>query len=294
MRWNTVVVAVDASPAGGLAAQCGRAVAAAAGVPCHLVHAVREPSGLARVPRDSGRHQSLTEGLIASARRTVGDVVRAAVPDAVASLEIRIGNPSWILAQVVRERGAGLLVLGGKHHSAPARWFGGSTAHHAVRTIDVPLLIAATPATTFTRILVATDLSDAAPTTVRAARDVAALFNATVQALHVVEPLPSIPDVGIEPDECAHLEVAEAETKASLAALGVDDSIEAIVQCGAPARTIADHAADWPADLVVVGSHGKGWIDRVLLGSTTERLLNRLPCSLLVIPVHGAAGSPSP
>jgi len=35
---------------------------------------------------------------------------------------------------------------------------------------------------------------------------------------------------------------------------------------------------------VVVGSHGKGWVDRLLLGSTTERLLDQLPASLLVVP----------
>jgi len=46
-------------------------------------------------------------------------------------------------------------------------------------------------------------------------------------------------------------------------------------------------------DLVIVGSHGKGWVDRVLLGSTTERLLNKLPCPVLVIPVR-APGGPVP
>jgi hypothetical protein len=34
---------------------------------------------------------------------------------------------------------------------------------------------------------------------------------------------------------------------------------------------------------VVVGSHGKGWVDRVLIGSTTERLLATLPAGLLVV-----------
>jgi nucleotide-binding universal stress UspA family protein len=160
-----------------------------------------------------------------------------------------------------------------------------------VRAIDVPLLVAAAPLSAFARVLVTTDLSDAAARTIKTAWAFARLFGATVRALHVIEPLPSIPDVGVEPDECAHLEVAESETAASLSTLGLDDAVESVVLCGAPARTIADHAADWSADLVVVGSHGKGWIDRVLLGSTTERLLNRLPCSLLIIPTHGPASS---
>src|SRR6185503_12402213 len=45
---------------------------------------------------------------------------------------------------------------------------------------------------------------------------------------------------------------------------------------------------DWKADLLVVGSHGKGWAQRVLLGSVTERLINNLPTSLLVAPVGTA------
>jgi len=38
------------------------------------------------------------------------------------------------------------------------------------------------------------------------------------------------------------------------------------------------------ADVVVLGSHGKNWVDRLLLGSTTERLIADLPSSLLVAP----------
>jgi hypothetical protein len=54
-------------------------------------------------------------------------------------------------------------------------------------------------------------------------------------------------------------------------------------------ETIVAEAAAWKADLLVVGSHGKGWVDRLLVGSTTERLLNELPTSLLVIPTAAAA-----
>jgi len=42
---------------------------------------------------------------------------------------------------------------------------------------------------------------------------------------------------------------------------------------------------------LVVGSHGKGWAQRVLLGSVTERLINHLPTSLLVAPVAVTAGA---
>jgi nucleotide-binding universal stress UspA family protein len=54
---------------------------------------------------------------------------------------------------------------------------------------------------------------------------------------------------------------------------------------GMPVEMITEQAAEWHADLLVVGSHGKGWVDRLLIGSVTERLLNQLPTSLLVVPV---------
>jgi len=44
----------------------------------------------------------------------------------------------------------------------------------------------------------------------------------------------------------------------------------------------------------VVGSHGKGWVDRLLIGSTTERLLNRLPTSLLIVPINKPAATRPP
>jgi nucleotide-binding universal stress UspA family protein len=48
-------------------------------------------------------------------------------------------------------------------------------------------------------------------------------------------------------------------------------------------------AADDDSDLVIVGSHGKGWVDRLLIGSVTEQILSALPASVLVIPVAGHA-----
>jgi nucleotide-binding universal stress UspA family protein len=56
-------------------------------------------------------------------------------------------------------------------------------------------------------------------------------------------------------------------------------------------ETLLREASDWQADVLVVGSHGKGWAQRVLLGSVTERLINHLPTSLLVAPVGVAAAA---
>jgi hypothetical protein len=46
---------------------------------------------------------------------------------------------------------------------------------------------------------------------------------------------------------------------------------------------IAAEAKAWQADVVVVGSHGKGLVERMLVGSVTERLLSDLPAPILVV-----------
>ena len=63
---------------------------------------------------------------------------------------------------------------------------------------------------------------------------------------------------------------------------------------GRAAAAITSEVRQWNADLVVMGSHGKGWVDRLLIGSTSERLLNVLPTSMLVVPVSRPAALASP
>jgi nucleotide-binding universal stress UspA family protein len=64
--------------------------------------------------------------------------------------------------------------------------------------------------------------------------------------------------------------------------------VETIVRYGTVVDTILRESAEWRADLLVVGSHGKGWGTRLLMGSVTEGLLNQLPTSLLVVSARAA------
>jgi hypothetical protein len=56
-----------------------------------------------------------------------------------------------------------------------------------------------------------------------------------------------------------------------------------MVREGVATDVIAQVVAERHADLLVVGSHGRGWVDRLLIGSATETLLSRLPCSMLIV-----------
>lgn len=289
MTWQPVLVGVDGSTEGLDAAVAAWRIAEAAGAPLTPVHGVRVGSRLPASLQETADASALASGLVAAARSSLVAELGKRVPIAVAErLEVSEGPPAHVLYHAVHRHGAELLVLGGKRHAAPVRWFGGSTVHNAVRTIDVPILMVVGQPTRFDRLLAAIDLSDATGPTLDWARRFAAVFGGSVRPIHVVEPLPTIPDGAVDLDEETHLRLAEEGVREAVADLAVE---EANVMChGSPARAIAETAAAWAADLVIVGTHGKGWVDRVLLGSTTERLLNRLPTSVLVVPTGGVGG----
>ncbi len=63
--------------------------------------------------------------------------------------------------------------------------------------------------------------------------------------------------------------------------------MDTLVRYGTALQTILSEAVAWSADLVVVATHGKGPVTRMLVGSVTEGLINHLPTSLLVVPAGG-------
>jgi nucleotide-binding universal stress UspA family protein len=63
---------------------------------------------------------------------------------------------------------------------------------------------------------------------------------------------------------------------------GTNSNVETEVKLGAPARVIVDEAMDWKADLIVVGSHGRGFWGRLTLGSVSDAVIHHAPCSVLV------------
>ena len=58
--------------------------------------------------------------------------------------------------------------------------------------------------------------------------------------------------------------------------------IETEVRLGSPVRDIVDEAKDWKADLIVIGSHGRGFWGRLTLGSVSDAIVHHAPCSVLI------------
>jgi nucleotide-binding universal stress UspA family protein len=150
------------------------------------------------------------------------------------------------------------------------------------------MLITGPGSTDFKRVLAAVDLSHAAGPTLRAAEAFADLFDAQLWAFHAVDSLHGTSMVPLPFDHDELVDKSTARLEAEIWPMIYRPNTERVVRSGQAAETIIDEVSSWDAGLVVLGSHGKGFTERVLLGSTTERLLNNLPTALLVIPVQDA------
>ncbi len=285
MSWKPFVVGVDASPEAAAAAGFACRTAERANAGCRLVHATRDMLAGFEAPQVEVYRQAIVE----QARGQIAAVVSGKVPAGTRDeMMVRFGSAAGVLKDVVAEIGAEVVVLGGKHHSTLGRWFGGSTSLNVARTADVPILVTAGTPTTIRRVLVAVDLSGAARRTLRVAERYAALFGAELRALSVFEPLPVIPEVTPSYDPTEYYAMSEELLHRDIWPAIRMKGVEKVVRYGTAVDTILRETAAWQTDLLVVGSHGKGWATRVLVGSVTERLLNHLPTSLIVVPVSAA------
>jgi nucleotide-binding universal stress UspA family protein len=140
------------------------------------------------------------------------------------------------------------------------------------------------------RILCPTDLSDISRRAFDHGLALARFYRAEVELAYVVEPLlpgPSAPATYppwaiLDPALRTRLENALAELARPARDLGV--AARPVVHEGGVVAEIVARARDWPADLVVMGTHGRGGFEHLVLGSVTEKVLRKAPCPVLTVP----------
>ncbi|PYO97556.1 MAG: hypothetical protein DMD60_06540 [Gemmatimonadetes bacterium] len=284
MSWKPIIVGVDGSAEAADAVAFGVAAARRAATVCYLVYAAPDVPARGHDPYPYTRLDERARAALLAALAN-----RVPAPP-LTTLTVRRGPPAGVLREAVVARGAELVVLGGKHHSTLGRWLGGSTSVSVARSTLVPLLVTVgQPA--IRRVLVAVDQSSAARPTLAAAERYVALFGAELRALSVIEPLPILLDTP-QPDKPDYYRLLEEKLADEIWPLIRAPGVDTLVRHGTALETILHEAAEWRADLLVVGSHGKGPVTRMIVGSVTERLINNLPTSLLVVPAGVAAIGP--
>lgn len=138
----------------------------------------------------------------------------------------------------------------------------------------------------FSRVLIAVDGSAASFDAARAGFELAAALSANVTTVYAVEPPVSYSDqIGIPANELVQVAGRDDEdvVEALRRAVHVPEGTPHLVRVGHPADIVLQVARDWPADLIVIGSHGRRGLGRALLGSVAESVVRRTPCPVLVV-----------
>ena len=134
-------------------------------------------------------------------------------------------------------------------------------------------------------ILIPTDGSEAADAAVEHAIDHAVRYGATLHVVHVVDEL-AVPPTADGGRVLAALEEqgrAAIERVAQRAGNADVDTTESAVLSGPPHQAILDYVAEHDVDLVVMGTHGRRGLDRLLLGSVTERVVRLADVPVLTV-----------
>ncbi|MFB6249618.1 MAG: universal stress protein [Salinibacter sp.] len=205
--------------------------------------------------------------------------------------QVESAAPAERIVEYTDEKEIDLVVMGTHGRRGVDRMLFGSVTEEVVRTADCPTLTVradadAAPEQAVRRILVPIDFSEASEGALAHAKEIALTYGAELNLLHVVEQ-PFYPSAyGVDPISFPTQEVVDRVEKQlgemARTSVGYEHVVvEATV--GDPASTILDHVDENEVDFVVIATHGRTGLDRMLLGSVAERVLRRAPTPVFVV-----------
>jgi nucleotide-binding universal stress UspA family protein len=162
---------------------------------------------------------------------------------------------------------------------------------------DAGSLETASDMVTIKRVLCPIDFSEYSRHALDRAVSLAGEYSGSITALHVVTQgvpprppdLPLLyPPIVFTPED---LEQFRAHTRQFVEQQSEGAPVDVVVAVGNVAPEIVRVAEALPADMIVIGTHGRSGFDRLILGSVTERILRKARCPVLTVPGrHGPDG----
>ncbi|MEP7012687.1 MAG: universal stress protein [Acidobacteriota bacterium] len=192
------------------------------------------------------------------------------------------------------ERAAALdadLILIGSVEVGKHNWTFGSTADRVVRQAPCPVLVLRPDQPILPhRVLVPVDLS---PTSRRAIEAGLALLaplegKPTFELLFALDPLDSAGLRQFRQDQLVRLAESELQRMALVLTSQSGAIVQRKVRVGGPVTEILAEVDERHPDLVVIGTHGYGGLERLLLGSVASKVIRSAPTNVLVVPPKAA------
>lgn len=202
------------------------------------------------------------------------------------SIEIAQGTVHSGILRVAEDIGAGMIVVGDKKKETGTTVLRG-IAERVTRHAHCPVFLVLPSRKRTGKVLAATDFSEPSLPAIEAGITESQRLKTDLHIVHSIDILPIImPAVegvaypALPPGTNAHIkEASQRELDNCVRRYGAENGI---LYEGEAAEGILQTAADLPARLIVVGTHGRTGLSRLALGSVAEAVLRSSPCSVLV------------
>lgn len=265
-----------------------------AGTEVHALRVIETPwiSLLAPPPASEARLDDLL-GIPASRTRLSEEVAALQRPGLQISVDVAIGRPASEIVAAAEDQPTDLLVIGSRGRGSIASMLLGSVSAEVAERAHCPVLVVRR--TGIRRVLVAVDGTAMTDVVVEAVAAATWLEGAEIEVVSVA--LSAIPGPGIMMSDASGAYVAWYEDAVAEAHAAAEHTAQAAAQRltaaghrvtwrvpqGDPASTIVASAREHDVDLVVVGTHGRTGLDRLMLGSVARNVVVHAPSSVLVI-----------
>lgn len=205
--------------------------------------------------------------------------------------QVESASPPERIINYTKDEDIDLVVMGTHGRRGVNRMLFGSVTEEVVRRAPCPVLTVRTdadavPNQSVRRVLVPVDFSDTTLSAVRHAKEIALTYGAEIDLLHVVEEPFYPPTYGVDTIEFPTADVLERVEK-QLANIAREDigyeHVMVEARTGYPPSEILDYVEENEIDLVVLATHGRTGLERVLLGSVAERVLRQSPKPVFVV-----------
>ncbi len=293
-QYKKILAAIGGREEAGQVWYRARALAAANGSDLGLLHVERRLFG-PEVPATP--LQSVSPDLIGeAARNNLIELVDDATGEGV-DIRIAAGHPWKLILQTAEQSGTDCIVIG-SHTAWGITGHLGSTTDRVVHGASGDVLVVRTDESGeiaghsgYRRILVPVDFCDTCDRVADRAKHWADRYGAEIRFLHVEEHFPTDRSNEVitpeDQDPAADAEQRSRNRMRQMAAKrGLDDApLSYLRSAGAAKHEIVGYARREGVDLIVIGSHGlHGPGD--LLGSTTDGVLHRAPCDVLLVRIR--------
>ncbi len=199
-------------------------------------------------------------------------------------------EPYKVIVEEGDKEGADLIVMGRRGRAGLMRLLMGSVTAKVIGHFKGKVMVVPREAVVnWKNILVATDGSECGNAAVNEALKHAKRYGGALKIVHVINVMADFQgDMPVMVP--ALIEEITNKAKNDLDALKVRAekegvSAETFIQEGDPYRVIVDLAEELKSDVIILGSHGRTGMKRLLMGSVTERVIGHTNCAVLVVKI---------